>query len=347
MAIPIFISHSEKDKSLVDVLVKLLVLGASVNMSEIFCASLEGMGIPKGEDFSDFIKEKLQQPRLVIILLTPNYYESVFCLCELGASWVLSLDMFPILVPPLDYDDVKAVLEGIEVAKVNDAGDMNELKDKIENVLKRKSPTAMWAKALKEFFEIASPIITKLPQPNKIGLHQYTKLDEKLKLTESQLEIAQKRIQELKDLNAKLIPAKDKEEVMRIVTGQMHNWEGFLGLVRDVKRKKNLLMNNKIALEAIFHYIADTQFRIHQFDDFLREELQEATESNFVTFDDSTNEISLVEDDPAVMEFLDELNLIREFIKKSDQEFEKIFIETFKVKLDFSNKRFWEALGLL
>ena len=178
---PIFISHSEKDSLLVDALVKLMVLGASVNKAEIFCTSLEGMDIPKGEDFSDFIKKNLQQPKLVIILLTPNYYESIFCLCELGASWVLSHDMFPILVPPLDYDDVKAVLEGVGVAKVNDESDMNELKDEVDDALQRKSPTAMWAKALKEFLGILPSIIIKLPKPNKIGLYQYTKLKEQLK----------------------------------------------------------------------------------------------------------------------------------------------------------------------
>ena len=56
----LFISHSSADKDLIDALVDLLQTGIGLNHDQVFCTSLEGMGIPKGKDFIEFIHEKIQ-----------------------------------------------------------------------------------------------------------------------------------------------------------------------------------------------------------------------------------------------------------------------------------------------
>lgn len=127
----------------------------------------------------------------------------------------------------------------------------------------------------------------------------------------------------------------------------MGEWGSFESLVEQIQHKKNLLKNNTVALEAVFYYVAESDFVIHRFDEYLKEELEEAVASGFVTFDDDTNEVRLIEDDPAVKEFLEYFNLLGDFIREADQEFKNIFIETYKVKADISNKRFWSALGFL
>ena len=48
MAKTIFISHSSKDKKLVDVFVDtILRLGIGFKDNDIFCTSIEGLGMPK------------------------------------------------------------------------------------------------------------------------------------------------------------------------------------------------------------------------------------------------------------------------------------------------------------
>ncbi|WP_461256141.1 toll/interleukin-1 receptor domain-containing protein, partial [Treponema sp. R80B11-R83G3] len=93
----IFISHSSKNKSIADKLVDLIETGIGVSSDNIFCSSLEGMGIPSGKNFINFIKEQITEPKIVILLLTQSYYKSIFCLCELGASWALSHNIIPII----------------------------------------------------------------------------------------------------------------------------------------------------------------------------------------------------------------------------------------------------------
>ena len=51
----IFISHSTKDRELVEQIVELLQLGMGVEPSKIFCTSLEGT-LPTGEDFKGTLR---------------------------------------------------------------------------------------------------------------------------------------------------------------------------------------------------------------------------------------------------------------------------------------------------
>lgn len=79
----VFISHAAADKKLADHLLDLLQTGVDVPRRQIFCTSLEGMGVPKGTTFVEWIRQELVDAKLVVALITPTYFESIFCLCEL------------------------------------------------------------------------------------------------------------------------------------------------------------------------------------------------------------------------------------------------------------------------
>lgn len=99
MSKSVFVSHATKDKELVAAIVDLIEEGIGVPESEIFCSSLDGYGIPTGENFISYIKSEIQEPKVVVLLLTPSYFRSNFCLFEMGAAWVKTHKIFPILVP--------------------------------------------------------------------------------------------------------------------------------------------------------------------------------------------------------------------------------------------------------
>lgn len=106
----IFISHATADKALARLFVDFLKEAIGVPERSIFCSSIDGHDIPFGADFNQYIKEKIDKPALVIILMTPTYMERPFCLMELGATWVRSHHAFPIVVPPVGYGDVTRTL---------------------------------------------------------------------------------------------------------------------------------------------------------------------------------------------------------------------------------------------
>lgn len=127
----VFISHASVDSSIVEELVELLE-SMGLDSNQIFCTSFEGYGIDLGEDFLASIKNELQGDVLVLFVLSKNFYSSPVCLCEMGASWVLSKNHIPILIPPIDYSDVKGVIPLTQGLKLNEPLKLNLLKEKIE-----------------------------------------------------------------------------------------------------------------------------------------------------------------------------------------------------------------------
>lgn len=131
----VFISHASKDTECVEEIIELLeAIGLESN--QIFCTSFEGYGIELGDNFLETIKEELSSDTLVLFILSENFYESPVCMCEMGATWVLSKEHIPILVPPLTYADVKGVIPLTQGLTINDSMKLNSLKDKIEKVFR-------------------------------------------------------------------------------------------------------------------------------------------------------------------------------------------------------------------
>jgi len=128
-----FISHASEDVAIVTELVELLEI-IGVPGERIFCSSLDGYGIELGANFLDTLKEELTSDTLVLFVLSHNFYESPFCLCEMGATWVQTKDHIPILVPPFDFPDIQGVIPHTQGFFINDPTGLNQFKAKIESV---------------------------------------------------------------------------------------------------------------------------------------------------------------------------------------------------------------------
>ena len=141
----IFLSHASKDKSLAESLADLLTAGCAVNPNDILCTTLEGKGIPAGtSSFIEYLRQQIQKPNLVILLLSENFFASAFCLCELGAVWGMDLPNFPLVVPPLDKGDLKATLAATQAGDVTNPSYLDELRDVVQRTLGTSVPTPTW-----------------------------------------------------------------------------------------------------------------------------------------------------------------------------------------------------------
>ncbi len=147
----LFISHAAADKKLADQLVDLLQTGVDVPRGQIFCTSLEGMGVPKGTTFVEWIRQELVDASLVIALITPNYLDSVFCLCELGATWATQTGFYPLIVPPVAYEDLKAVLVGCQVGVADDESDLDDMYEQAKTAAATGPSTARWNQKKRTF----------------------------------------------------------------------------------------------------------------------------------------------------------------------------------------------------
>lgn len=107
----IFISHSSEDKEIVEIFVDLLV-HIGLNRDRLFCSSVPGFNIKQGNgDIYDYLRGEFSNKELfVVFMLSHNFYNSVACLNEMGAAWVLKNQHQFILLPGFDFRDIKGAI---------------------------------------------------------------------------------------------------------------------------------------------------------------------------------------------------------------------------------------------
>jgi hypothetical protein len=217
MSKSIFISHATVDRDLAESFVEFLEQGIGVPEKEIFCSSLPSYGIPTGVDFVDYMKNQMQTPTVVILLLTKSYFKSNFCLCEMGASWALSHKIFPIIVPPLTYGDVKDVLLGVQAMKIDDDIKYNELRDYLGSQISLHSTSnSKWDTKRQAFLRKLPDLLAKLKSPSEITVAEHESLRKKFDEASSELAKYEDEVGTLKKLVKGLEKAKDKTEVVAI-----------------------------------------------------------------------------------------------------------------------------------
>lgn len=130
----LFISHSSYDENIASALVTLLrTLG--FNKSNLFCSSVPGYDIAEGEDIYETLVSKFTDYNIyVILLLSDNYYKSVACLNEMGATWVLKAKYSTLVCPGFKIPEIKGAVNPSKMAVVLDDakrvnGKLNQLKD--------------------------------------------------------------------------------------------------------------------------------------------------------------------------------------------------------------------------
>jgi len=99
----IFISHASANKLYGDALVELLT-GLGVRQDEIVYTSNPAYGIPIGKNIFHWLKSQISEKCFVIYLLSEEYYNSIACLNEMGAAWVVEHEHAAIFLPGFDLN---------------------------------------------------------------------------------------------------------------------------------------------------------------------------------------------------------------------------------------------------
>lgn len=231
----IFISHAVADKKLAKALVTFLKEAIGVPEKSIFCSSVKGHDIPLGADFNKYMKDKIQNPKLVILLITETYLERHFCLMELGAAWAKSIDACPIVVGDVSFSTVTDTLGLKQAWKISDHSGLNAFKKMIEKAdiaLEDRGPD-IWDEKRLEWRSSLKKILPKLPRGTTAARHELDKSNEIITEKsgviadlEGQLETAISQIEALKK-------CKDAKQVQEISSSHSTNSpsEGFDDLI--------------------------------------------------------------------------------------------------------------------
>lgn len=229
----IFISHSSRNKDYGNHLVDLL-RGLGIKENEIIFTSNVAYGIPVAQNIFNWLKSQIEEKPFVIYLLSKEYYESVACLNEMGAAWIVENEHAAIFTPNFNLSSKEfqnGALDPREIGfKIND-------EDRIMSFIQ----------ILSKNFEITgNPVIISQSVKKFIraidGIKQETV---ELKQAPKKVLIKEATTPEKKDKD--LIP-KVSSNTIKLNNGDLYS--KFLGLIAADKLKQDELL--------LLHYIIDT-----------------------------------------------------------------------------------------
>lgn len=155
----LFISHSSKDKDLVDPFVDML-LDAGFPRNMLFYSSNPASGVFLGEDINKRLHRELVKDTFVIFMLSKNWNSSAVCGNELGAAWHGSLKHCNILLPGFHYRDIGGIASTTEMSvRYEDGEDMlremlGQLIRQLENHFDLKFSDTVWEKSREKFLRL-------------------------------------------------------------------------------------------------------------------------------------------------------------------------------------------------
>ena len=344
----IFISHASADAKLVDAFVDLLKI-VNIRDDDIFCSSLEGLSIPSGENFVDFIKSQIKEPDAVIVFLSKNYYTRPFCLSELGAAWVLSHRLFPILVPPLSEKEIKDVLTGVWVTNICKPDALSTMVQDLVNHLDLGTINiARWGSKLKIFETNLVEMLRTLPVPDNPTKEELEKLRKFEKDSMSSFTDYEDRIARLEEKIEALKVLKDRQEVLGVENNFLDDSDQFENEVLELKSV--LSRNQDIVNYAIFKslYGEGLSARNATDYDYFVSEAKNAVEMKFLIEEDIFGNIKyeLNEEERSIRKSLKQIEVLQNCISELSPEAFEALSDKYDFDPDITNKRLWkEVLG--
>ena len=146
----LFVSFADRDRTLAIRFIDFLRAGCNLSEEQVFLTARPSELTP-GTYFAAAIRDSIQQAVMAVLLLTPAYYESHFCLAELGAVWARDLTGVPLLVPPVAYADLDGVQIGQHAGRINDPAFLDVIRDLVTQHLGREATTPEWNRQRTEF----------------------------------------------------------------------------------------------------------------------------------------------------------------------------------------------------
>lgn len=279
-------------------------------------------------------------------MLTPSYFKSNFCLCELGAAWAMFHKIFPILVPPLGFNDVKDALTGVQALKVDDDISYNELRDYLytELNIKIKSSTK-WDVKRKKFLKKLNKIIKNIVIPNEVSFEEFQDIKNKYDESLEEFDNYESEIDELKKYIEELENCKDAGEVKLIKSKNKKAaslMEEFDEIIENISSFGENVSTEVFKFILSEHY--GKPYKIDFYSD--QEEFMAAARYNYISTDD---EVSVNWQNRKLSDLHSHLGDLSTFLEEYDEEKEtemSVFFEMYDDKyqspLEPNNQEFWE-----
>lgn len=338
----IFISHSSADKELVEIFVdKLLVCGMGFSNDDIFCTSLEGLGIKTGKDWRNEIQKNLCKSQVVILFITPNYKESEMCLNEMGAAWAINVKVIPIVVEPLNFDSIGVLYNVKQSLKLTKNEDLDELKDTLAEFITSNSATSRWNTKKMEAISLIERYLSEKKFKTPLSRSEFNKLEKKLKELNEAFRDVVKEKDQYYNLYNQLKKSKDKDSVKKLEKsyGIFDEYDDF---IEKANKVGSLINKCSLPVQSIIYYnftrqnmtLSSENSRLYS------QDLKEACASQIINEDEHLNM-----NHPTIKRIKESwVELKKEFETLNPQTLEHLEEEYPQVFVDIENLDFWKEI---
>lgn len=150
----VFISHSSKDRNIVERFVdNILQLGIGLSHEDIFCTSIEDMGIKNGEDIREHIRNNVQSADFSFLMISKNYKESEICLNEMGAVWAVDNRVRYFLLPGVDFKEIGWLCDVKKAEIINDSVALDSLERELTSFYDLPHRGEAWSRQRQSFLD--------------------------------------------------------------------------------------------------------------------------------------------------------------------------------------------------
>lgn len=336
----IFISHSSKDKEIVESFLDDILFGSfGIHHADVFCTSLDGMKITSGEDWRNEIKNNLTGAKIGILIITPNYKESEICLNELGAIWVSEIAKFPIFIEPISYETVGIILNPLQCEKLNSETSLDRLCEKFKSVfpkeLSRLKPDR-WTTSKRKFLMKLEKHTEKHPFALPVSREAFDEAIRKYNELDKSYSTLLEENMRISEMNEKLKNAKDKDEIAQIE--KQYSDEDEITLFEDLCSDfSSALIDLHPAVKTVVYNEFSGKSLELDFDNY-SVKLEEARARGLIS-EDWNIEFS----HPKIKKIQQKYELVQDFINgKSSPEFAEKFEAKYDTVLSIDSLDFWE-----
>ncbi|MHB1010050.1 MAG: hypothetical protein ACYC1E_12595 [Propionibacteriaceae bacterium] len=168
----VFVSHYSGDGPYVEAFVdEILRGGCQLGPHEIFCSSMDGLGIAAGQDLMAAVRQELVSASHIISLITPMYASRPVCMAESGAAWARQgeVTFLPMLARSVSRDSLNgSIFAPLLTTYSDEERALNELHDRLSSGRQTINASQIWSHSLRKWMNQVGALTAALkPAPSQ------------------------------------------------------------------------------------------------------------------------------------------------------------------------------------
>jgi hypothetical protein len=317
----------------------------NLKRSNFFLTSDDELEI--GEDWIEKIRDGMDEASIVLPLITLNFLESQFCLCELGASWVNKKGLVPVIIPPLNHTALADTpfRTWMQTLTINSTDDLSRLAQAMMDRRIGEVNFPRFNTRAKAFFkEVLTPYISEMKDRPIVSASSVKSLMKELEQYKEALESSEEEVEKFRKENEALRSMKNAEEIKEFDYQHMDEWENFVNKTNELQMLLRKLP--RLVPSVIFQVYKDGRDRVHSggfYSPSEKVELDRLENEGYILWDEGwvlNNQHPLIN---KVEMAIQELEYVMKNIKdeKTEARFEEEYEE---VIFDLIYSPFWEKV---